>query len=339
MSNRDRPNLFAVSFLWWGCVMKRIRGFGRLLALLTVLVMALMVASCSGGDADMPSVQEPVPAQDNAEASLPQEEDADGGDQSERLIIRSKTLRLEVEKTTDAMEEIRELTGTHSGTVTDLEVATDSDEPLYRYNENGYPEGGGTALRAWVTVRVPTDGYEDFVAAVAKLGVVKFQSEAANDVTQEYVDLSARLENLRAQEVRLREFFEAATDVEDMLAVEKELGRIRGEIESLDAQVTYLERQAAMATITIELTEPQAVVRPGGESWGFVDAITSGIRGAAALLTGLLTFLIASAPLWIAGIVLFFVIRAVLRRRRVTAGQPQPASPTTPSETGPTPEG
>lgn len=318
--------------------MKRIFGWNKILALLAVLLMTALVASCSAAsDSPVMSSGDEAPAQENADGGVPQEDGTDAGGDAERLIIRTKTLRLEVEKTTDTMEEIRVLTGAHSGTISDLEVATDGDEPLYRYNENGNPEGDGTALRGWVTVRVPTDQYEDFVAAVAKLGVVKFQSEAANDVTQEYVDLSARLENLRAQEVRLREFFEAAKDVKDMLAVETELGRVRGEIESLDAQVTYLERQAAMATITVELSEPRAVVRPGGESWGFVEAITTGIRGAATLMTGLLTFLIASAPLWIVGLVGFFVVRAVMRRRRGKAESELPVHPSSPTEPPPPP--
>ncbi len=319
--------------------MKRIGGFGRFVAFLAALVMVALMASCSSeGDSLLPSVGDPVPAQDNAEVGLPQEDGAEDGTDSERLIIRTKTLRLEVEETTEAMEDIRELTGTYSGTVSNLQVATDSDEPLYRYNENGVPEGDGTALRAWITVRIPTDQYEDFVAAVAGLGDVKFQSEAASDVTQEHVDLSARLENLRAQEVRLREFFEAADDVEDMLAVEQELGRVRGEIESLDAQVTYLERQAAMATITVELTEPRPVVRPGGESWGFVEAITNGVRGAAALVTGLLTVLIAATPLVVAGAVVFFVVRAVMRRRRASAAPSASAGPAAPTQAGPSQE-
>ena len=120
---------------------------------------------------------------------------------------------------------------------------------------------------------MPSDSYEDFIADVAKLGAITYQSEATSDVTQEHVDLSARLENLRAQEARLREFFAAAKDVKEMLAVEQELGRVRGDIESLDAQVTHLERQAAMATVSVELTEPRAVVRPEGSSWGFTEAM------------------------------------------------------------------
>ena len=313
--------------------MKRAGWVSRFGVCVAVLFMMALGTSCSAeGDFSTPSVGEQVPAPDSG-VGLPQENGADGGDE-DRLIIRNKTLRLEVEKTPDAVDQIRELTRTHSGTISDMEVATDSEEWLHRYNENG----DGTALRGWVTVRVPNDDYEEFITAVAKLGVVKFQSEATSDVTQEHVDLSARLENLRAQEVRLRDFFDAAKDVEDMLAVEKELGRVRGDIESLDAQVTYLERQAAMATVTVELTEPQAVVRPEGESWGFVEAITTGIRGAAQLMTGLLTFVIATSPLWIVGIVLYFAIRALLRRRRQRSGSMPPPSHSTPTEPQPTPQ-
>ncbi len=191
--------------------MKRIGWLSRVLAFVAVLLITALVASCSsGGTSDMPAVGESFPMQGDAEVGFPQEDGEDAVGDGDRLIIRSKTLRLEVDKTADAMDRIRELTRTHSGTISDLEVATDSDDWVHRYDDNGYPEGDGTALRGWVTVRVPTDDYEDFIAAVAELGVVKFQSEATSDVTQEHVDMSARLENLRAQELRLREFFEAA---------------------------------------------------------------------------------------------------------------------------------
>lgn len=306
--------------------MNRIGWMSRVVTCITLLLVAALFTSCgSSNDALVPSGRDMAPAKGGDGYAFPQENGEEGG--GDRLIIRTKTMRLEVEKTPDAVEQIRELTRSHSGTVSDMQVATDSEEWIQRPGENA----DGAALRGWVTVRIPSDRYEDFIAASVKLGAVKFQSEATSDVTQEHVDLSARLENLRAQELRLREFFEAAKDVDDMLAVEKELGRIRGEVESLDAQVTYLERQAAMATVTIELTEPRAVVRPGGETWGFVDAITTGIRAAAQLVTGLITFLIATSPLWIVGIALYFPIRKFLRGRRARAVQRQSSSPAMPS--------
>jgi len=311
----------------------------RTLSVLAAVLMAVLVTGCSASGAsneDMSAV-DPAPAVGGDSGAMPEkggEEDPSGD--GDRMIIRSKTMRLEVGSTADAVTGIQDLARTYEGTVVNMQVATDNGEWLYHYDERGNLVGDGTALRGWVTVRVPTDAYEDFIADVGKLGKVTYQSEATDDVTQEHVDLSARLANLRAQEVRLREFFDAAKNVTEMLAIETELGRVRGEIESLDAQVTWLERQASMATVSVELTEPQAVVRPDGGSWGFVDAVTSGIRGAAQVLTVTLTVLIASSPIWLAALIFFFPVRAFVRRRRARgAGAPEPTTPTaTPSSDG-----
>lgn len=241
---------------------------------------------------------------------------------TERMIIRSKTLRLEVESTTSAIEDLRAMVKTHGGMIQDLQVATGTDDRLYRYDEQGSVAGDGAALRGWVTVRIPAESFDAFIDQAITLGEVKFQAEDSEDVTQQHVDLSARLTNLRAEEERLRQFFDAAKNVEDMLAIETELNRVRQEIESLDAQVKYLERQTAMATVTIELTEPEPVVRPQGDDWGFADAVTSGIRGAADVLTFLIAFFIGSAPLWIGGLIVFFIVRAVIRNRKKRAAAP-----------------
>ncbi|MBN2248353.1 MAG: DUF4349 domain-containing protein [Coriobacteriia bacterium] len=249
------------------------------------------------------------------EAAGPDSVESKQAPDADRMVIRNKTLRLEVESTPDAVERIRALVKTHDGTIQDLQVATDTDEWLYRYDEYGYATGDGAALRGWVTVRVPAASFEAFVDEAIALGTLRFQAEDSEDVTQQHVDLTARLANLRAEEERLRTFFDAAKDVEDMLAIETELNRVRQEIESLDAQVTYLERQAAMATITIELTEPRPVVRPAGDDWGFRDAITSGFRGAADVVTFLIAAVIGTAPLWILAIIALVIVRAVLRSR------------------------
>jgi hypothetical protein len=240
--------------------------------------------------------------------------------EADRLIVRSKTLRLEVESTSETVDAIRALTKEHDGVIADMQVATDTEDWLYRYDESGYAVGDGAALRGWVTVRVPAEGFEAFIDAAMALGTVKYQSEASEDVTQQHVDMAARLENLKAEEARLREFFDAAKNVTEMLSIEQELSRVRGEIESLDAQVKYLERQAAMATVTIELTEPRDIVRPEGESWGFADAVTAGFRGAAGVVKIAITFVIATAPLWGVALIAFFVIRTIVRRRRAKRG-------------------
>lgn len=290
---------------------------------IVAMLMALVLVGCGAGGGNESSLPRNVSPQEDS-AGYPMEEspadgDTDADPEMGRMVIRNKVIRFEVENTSDALDTVRDLTRSHSGSVSDMKVATNSDEWLYHYDENGREVGDGAALRGWITVRVPGETYEGFLDDVAEIGTVKYQSEATEDVTQQHVDLSARLDNLRSQEARLREFFDAAQNVTEMLAIEEELGRIRGEIESLDAQITYLERQAAMATISIELTEPRDVISSAGDNWGFVAALTDGVRGAASLLTGLITALIATSPLWILGLILFFPIRAIVRRRRAAS--------------------
>ena len=151
---------------------------------------------------------------------------------------------------------------------------------------------------------------------------MKYQAEDTEDVTEQHVDLTARLANLQAEEARLRgRSSMPRRTCTDMLAIEAELNRVRQEIESMQAQVTYLERQAAMATVTIELTEEQPVVRPDGDDWGFKDAVTPGSGVRPTYSRSLIAFVIATAPLWVPGLIVFFIVRAIVKRRRAKRAQ------------------
>lgn len=305
----------------------------RLISVVAVVALtATMVAGCgvvtrddtadgygvSGGPS--PETMDLESTTNGYEESAAEDSRAGTVPESDRMIIRSKRLRLEVISTTDTVNSIRSLVTTHGGTVTNLQMASDTDEPVYYYERSSDYSSG--ALRGWVTVRLPAESLEAFFTEATRLGTVKYQSEASDDVTQEHVDLAARLANLRAEEARLREFFDSAKNVTEMLSIEQELSRVRGEIESLDAQVKYLERQAALATVTIELIEPKDLVRPDGESWGFADAITDGFRGAAGVVKVTITFAIATAPIWAFGIVVFLIVRAIVRHRRTRRTPP-----------------
>jgi hypothetical protein len=298
--------------------------------LATLLILGSLAGCATGEEASVDEVgrvagsSEPMPtteagvAEEYAESDTSvQSAPSEATDAAtDRLIIRTQTLRLEVDSTPDAVESLRGLAKTNGAVITDLQVATDTDEWLYRYDEYGYSVGDGAALRGWMTVRVPAESLEAFVDGALALGAVKYQAEDTEDVTEQHVDLTARLANLQAEEARLRTFFDAAKDVTDMLAVEAELNRVRQEIESMQAQITYLERQAAMATVTIELTEEQAVVRPEGEDWGLEDAITDGIQGAAAVLGFVIRLVLSTIPLWVPTLLIVLVVWTVLKRRR-----------------------
>ena len=310
----------------------------KIVATAAALAMILGVAGCSAVDSltsapNQASTEssylygDPEAFTDSSGAVAPDEARGDGGTSEpyavgdvaassvDRLVIRNKALRIEVKKVEDAVALIKAAAKKHDGIITNMQIASDGGSPIYRYDDFGTPSDGAPLL-GYMTVRVPADGFSAFVDEVSAIGTVRYQAETSDDVTQQHVDMKARLENLRAEEKRLREFFDAAKDVKDMLSIEQELSRVRGEIESMDAQVKYLERQAAMATVTIDLSEPQSVVRPSGQDWGFGDAVTTGFRGAAGAIQLLIIVTITLAPYLVILAILFFIVRAIVRSRR-----------------------
>jgi hypothetical protein len=235
-----------------------------------------------------------------------------------RMVIRSGSVRLRVDKAPDAVTKLRALAKRFGGVVAELQLATDtggdgSPQPLA---EKSGAVGTGLPFSASLTVLVPVAKFDDFRAEASKLGAVLSESTSDSDVTQQHVDLKARLDSAKVEEARLRTFFDDAKSVNDMLSVEHELARVRADIESMTAQLATLERQAAMSTLVIELVEPQPIVRPSsGIDWGFGDALTTGVQAMVSLLKAALVFVVATAPVWILVIALVLLARWRLRVR------------------------
>jgi hypothetical protein len=230
-------------------------------------------------------------------------------------MIRSADMRIQVKDVDASVARLRALTKEFDGLVENLQVSSQEQTPIYRpMDASGVSDA--TPLAAYATVRVPQGRFDAFLTRVAALGKVLVQSESGQDVTQQHIDLSARLKTLQAEEVRLRQFLDSAKTVQDMLAVESELSRVRSEIESLQGQLDYLDKQIAMSALSVELVRPTPVVQPAGTDWGFADALRNGIRGAAAVLTSLITVVISLLPLIVIVALVAIVWIAVARSRR-----------------------
>ena len=245
-----------------------------------------------------------------------------------KLIVVNKTLRIETASVDRTIARIRVLAARYGGDVADLQVSTKADQTVTAPTpdtSSGSSSGSSPsgALQAYVVVRVPVAQYPAFTAQATGLGKVLFQSESAQDVTQKHVDMKARLDNLKSEESSLREMFRRAGSVKDMLLVEQELARVQGDIESLQGQIDYIENQAALATVTIEMAEPQAIVSPGGTDWGVGAAVTKSVRAFVDTLNILIELL---GPLL--ALVLFIVVpiglivwAIVVVRRRLRAAR------------------
>jgi len=249
----------------------------------------------------------------------------------DKLVVVNKTLRVEVTDVDGTLSKIRALVTRDGGDITNMQVSTAVDEPVYPMPVDGGKftgaESSSVPLRAYVTVRVPTKTYAAFVEDAAKLGRLLFQAETSDDVTQQHVDMQARLDNLKAEQARLRQLFARATNVKDMLAIEQELTRVQGDIESWTQQIKYLERQAAMATVTIELTEPVAIGTPSGIDWGVKTAFTDAVRAFVNTMNGLIVLLgPVLALLVFLGLPALLIVWLV--RRRMHKGTTAAAKPT-----------
>jgi hypothetical protein len=328
------------------------RTLGILAGVLAVAALAFVLGVLVTGDAGLPGFDGSQRA-DRTEAGMTAPEEApvasdelgarqySGEDASaekdatagaDRMIIRNEGLELRVERVERAVDDVREAARRFEADITNLQVVAGEDSgpiPLYeRSADRAYP----SPSRAYITLRVPAEKLDALRTEVSRAGTVLSQTSSSDDVGQVHADLSARLKNLKAQEARLRALFDRATEVSDLLAIEQELARVRGEIESLQAQIDFLDRQVARATLTLTLTERGPVVRPDSGDWGFVEAITRGIQAAAALVGLLITGLIAIAPLAIVAAIAWWVVRAIRRRRAAKTGDAE-RSNSEPSQT------
>jgi DNA gyrase/topoisomerase IV subunit A len=128
-----------------------------------------------------------------------------------------------------------------------------SDGFLARSNVSGSP--GSPRSGRW-TIRVPVDRYDRLLAAVQGLGEVRSVVSNSQDVSEEYYDAQARIRNSKKQEERLLKLMDTATGkLEEVLKVESELARVRGEIERIEGRLRVLDNLAAMSTLELQIEE------------------------------------------------------------------------------------
>ena len=117
--------------------------------------------------------------------------------------------------------------------------------------------------RATWTARIPVEAFDAFVGKVGKLGELQQSKINSQDVTEEYVDLEARIKNKTEEERRLLKHLADSTGkLEEILQVEREISRVRGEVERIEGRLRYLGNVASLSTVTITVTEIKDYVPP-----------------------------------------------------------------------------
>jgi chromosome segregation ATPase len=262
-------------------------------------ILTVVVAFCSCSKQQMEDV-------DNAVFDLKSSLDAKQVAVSEtiketniqRKIIKEGRVRFE---TSDAVETgvlIRKQVGDCKGYISEDNV-------------NEY--GGNTEYQ--MTVRIPADRFEVLLENISQ-HAQKLDSKhvTASDVTEEFIDIEARLATKKELEKRYKELLQRAVVIDDILQIENQIGALRGDIESVEGRLKYMQDRVSYSTLTIEYYE-KAIVGSVGFGFGgkFLQALHDG-------WTNILWFVIGLANLWsflLIAVVIIFIFRRIRRKRKL----------------------
>ena len=159
---------------------------------------------------------------------------------AQRKVISSAFVAIEIDGVPEATAQVRVIAESLGGFVEQL---SSSGEPQNQH--------------ATMTVRVPQDQFSQALEQIEALGTVQSRNIGSEDVSEQFIDLEARLKSALSEEQSLLSLLERAGVVSEILAIERELFRVRSEIERFQGQLNFLERRVDLATIHVSLFSPE----------------------------------------------------------------------------------
>ena len=295
------------------------------LALLLVMVFTAIAASgCAGQSSEtswsgnsVPGVApapEPMapPMQDQSDSaksvSITSEGSASYSDSGvNRVIVRNGNLSIVAEDVLLTRDRIAALAQGLGGWVVTSQVNSSDGDNIW----------------GQITIRVPDDRFDEVVTTIRDYAY-EVRSEATNsqDVTEEFIDLSGRLENAKATEERYLALLERSYSVEDTLRVYEYLKRIQDEIEHLTGRIQYLEESAAMSLIYVEL-QPKRDTALIEDGWRFSEVWRKAVRGLTTFcqwLASAIVWVLIFSPLWGGATAAVIITRRRRRKNRQQTG-------------------
>ena len=236
----------------------------------------------------------------------------------DRMVIRTAQLAIEVTSVDKALGMVRDIAARGDGFV------SNSNTRVERVNDQNQTV-------ADLTLQVRSIAVDSVISELRGLGDVTSETSGSQDVTEEYVDLGSNLRNLQATESAILKLMDKATQIQDVLSLQRELTNIRGQIERIQGRRTYLEHRTDMATITVALRPQGASTPQPRAAWDPLAAAQRGWQASLNLWRGVVdTAIVALAFSW--WLVPFIALGAYLflQRRRPASAVPQGAPPAAP---------
>lgn len=197
----------------------------------------------------------------------------------QRSLILTGEIHLEVNDFTTARKQI-------------VSAVQDRDGFISASNTNLHRDGNKTWQTGYVELRIPNENFPSLQTEIEEVGTVVSSNTETQDVTDQLVDLEARLKNLKSQREKLRELYTDANETNDVLEVQERLSEVQSAIERLEARQKSLQDRVAYSTITVQLREspPDDVNVLEQQKWyqkGVLPAFLASVDGVAVVLRAL----------------------------------------------------
>lgn len=191
----------------------------------------------------------------------------------ERKLIRNGTLEFQTEEVKKTKEEIQM-------------ICKELDAYISSESENNY----GERLQYNQVIRVPSNKFDELILRIEPLAKkIENKNISTEDVTEEFIDVEARLKTKKELEARYREILAQAKTVEDIISIESQIANVRAEIESMEGRLKYLKNQVSFSTLNV--TYYETLGTDFGFASKFVDSFKSG-------WDNLLSFIVLLITLW-----------------------------------------
>jgi len=235
---------------------------------------------------------------------------------ADRKIIRNADITIEVPSTTDAQHQVTSIAETHGGFVVTSEAKQrDSNDPAQR------------TLDIKLVVRVPSNQFGRAFDEIKKLaGNTPSEQVTSQDVTEDFIDLEARIKTQKALEVQFLEIMRQAHKIADALEVQRQIAEVRTEIEKLEGRKRFLENRSSLSTINVNIQTPKPVITVTQTGFGHSlrEAVSDSVTLAADMVLGFARFVIMLVPVLLfvflpLGLVARYLVRRAKRVRLAQA--------------------
>lgn len=230
---------------------------------------------------------------------------------ADRKIIKDAELTIEVTSPADAHRSVASIAESHGGFVVISETKqTENVDPAKRTQE------------VKLIARVPADRFDSAVAAIERLTTnVSQRKISGNDVTEEFIDLEARIKTQKALELQFLQIMKQTGEIADALEVQRQIAEVRTAIEKLEGRKRFLENRASLSTVTVNIKAPlPLVVSTSGFGRNFREAVSDSIDIGSAIVLFFTRSVIVLIPIVVLiflpmGLVAMFIARRLKRTR------------------------